>query len=52
MSPKTRRLIQVIMEDVEEANKYFELFLGGNVNNRRSFIEENGHKYIDITDLV
>ena len=52
MNPKTRRLIQVTMEDVEEANKYFELFLGGNVNNRRSFIEENGHKYIDITDLV
>lgn len=51
MNPATRRLIQVTMEDVEKANEYFELFLGNNVDNRREFIAEHGHKYIDVTDL-
>jgi len=51
MNPATRRLIRVTMEDAEKANEYFELFLGNNVDRRREFIAEHGHKYIDVTDL-
>lgn len=51
MNPATRRLIRVTMDDAEKANEYFELFLGNNVDRRREFIAEHGHKYIDVTDL-
>ena len=51
MNPKSRRLIQVTVEDIEKADEYFELFLGDNIRNRKEFIEENGYKYIDVTDL-
>lgn len=51
MNPETRRLIKVTMDDIEKANEYFELFLGNNVEKRRNYIEENGHLYINDTDI-
>ncbi len=52
MNPKTRRLIQVEPGNVEEliAEK-FELFLGDNLQDRKDFIAENGHLYIDLADI-
>ncbi|EJT5937145.1 DNA topoisomerase [Clostridium perfringens] len=38
MNPETRRLIQVTMDDIEKANKYFELFLGETVEDRKEYI--------------
>ncbi len=52
MNPKTRRLIKVEPDDVEDliANK-FELLLGDNLTDRKEYIAENGHKYIDLADI-
>ena len=52
MNPKTRRLIKVEPDNVEEliAEK-FELFLGDNLQDRKDFIAENGHLYIDLADI-
>ncbi len=52
MNPKTRRLIKVEPDDVEEliAEK-FELLLGDNLQDRKEFIAENGHLYIDLADI-
>ena len=52
MNPKTRRLIKVEPDNVEEliAEK-FELLLGDNLTERKEFIAENGHLYIDLADI-
>ena len=52
MNPKTRRLIKVEPDDVEEliADK-FELLLGDNLQDRKEYIAENGHLYLDMLDL-
>ena len=51
MNPENRRLVQVLPEDAKKMQTAFELFLGPNVPNRREFIEQNGHKYLDYIDL-
>ncbi|MEE1504787.1 MAG: toprim domain-containing protein, partial [Acutalibacteraceae bacterium] len=52
MNPKTRRLIKVEPNDVEDliAEK-FELLLGDNLQDRKEFIAENGHRYLDLADI-
>lgn len=52
MNPATRRLIKVEPDDVEEliADK-FELLLGDNLQDRKEYIAENGHLYIDLADI-
>ena len=52
MNPKTRRLIKVEPDNVEEliAEK-FELLLGDNLQDRKDFIAENGHLYLDLADI-
>ncbi len=52
MNPKTRRLIQVEPDDVEELiSEKFELFLGDNLQDRKEYIAENGHLYLDLADI-
>ncbi|MBZ4646986.1 MAG: gyrase subunit [Petroclostridium sp.] len=51
MNPETRRLIQVLPEDVEKTQEVFELLLGDNLQGRKDFIAENGYKYIDMIDV-
>ena len=51
MSPQTRRLIQVMPEDIEKTQQIFELLLGDNLQGRKDHIKENGYKYIDLTEL-
>ena len=51
MNPQTRRLIQVMPEDIEPTQLKFELLLGENLKGRKEYIEENGYKYIDFSDL-
>ncbi|MBR1443978.1 MAG: DNA topoisomerase [Firmicutes bacterium] len=51
MSPQTRRLIQVMPEDIERTQQIFELLLGDNLQGRKEHIKENGYKYIDLTEL-
>jgi len=51
MCPETRRLVQVTLDDAKATKEAFELFLGDNLSGRKEFIEENGHKYIDLSDV-
>ena len=41
MNPVGRRLVQVKIEDADEASDLFEQLMGDNVENRRQFIESN-----------
>ena len=52
MNPKTRRLIKVMPDDAEKTKYFFDLLLGDNLRGRKSYIEKNGHKYIDMVDVV
>ena len=51
MNPATRRLIQVMPDDVERTAQVFDLLLGDNLQGRKDFIEENGYKYLDMLDV-
>ncbi|NLV98544.1 MAG: DNA topoisomerase [Clostridiaceae bacterium] len=52
MNPESRRLIEVVPEDKEIAEEAFELLLGKGVADRREYIEDHGHKYVDMLDVV
>ena len=51
MNPATRRLIKVEPGDMEETSKMFDLLLGDNLQGRKEHIANNGHLYIDLTDV-
>ncbi len=51
MNPKTRKLVQVLPEDVEKTKDMFEMLLGDNLKARKKYIEKNGYKYIELADL-
>lgn len=51
MNPATRRLIQVIPEDAERTGRAFDLLLGDNLEGRKNYITENGHRYLELADL-
>jgi len=51
MNPKTRRLIQVTPDEAERTEQVFDLLLGDNLQGRKSYIEENGYKYLDMIDV-
>jgi DNA gyrase subunit B len=50
MNPETRRLVQVIPTDADKTQEMFEILLGDNLKGRKSFIEEFGHLYIDLSE--
>lgn len=51
MNPKTRRLIRVRPDDVQRTATVFDLLLGDNLADRKTFIAENGSAYLDLTDV-
>lgn len=51
MNPDTRKLILVMPEDVKRTQEVFEMLLGDNLKGRKKHIEENGYKYIDLTEI-
>jgi len=51
MNPQTRRLIQVVPDDVEKTEMFFDLLLGENLQGRKEYIEENGYKYLEMIDV-
>lgn len=51
MNPESRRLIMVTPEDVKSTQEKFELLLGENLKGRKEFIETEGYRYIDLTDI-
>ena len=50
MSPETRRLIQVSMDDAAKSDEMFNLLLGKKLESRKDYIQKNGYKFIDTTD--
>ena len=48
MNPETRTLIQVTMEDAVEADRIVTVLLGGDVEPRRKYIEENAQYVKDL----
>ncbi len=48
MNPETRKLVKVEIEDAEEADRLFEILMGGDPSNRRKFIENNA---LSVTNL-
>ena len=50
MNPETRRLVQVIPADAAKTQEMFEILLGDNIKGRKSFIEDFGHLYIDLSE--
>ncbi|MDD4315690.1 MAG: DNA topoisomerase (ATP-hydrolyzing) subunit B [Clostridia bacterium] len=48
MNPETRTLIQMKMEDAEEAEEIFTLLMGEQPELRRAFIEDNAHLVKDL----
>lgn len=52
MNPETRRLIKVMPDDVEKTKEVFDLLLGDNLSGRKEHIALEGHKYIDLTDVM
>ena len=51
MNPKTRRLIKIQPSDFEATEEKFDLLLGKNLEGRKDYIANNGHLYIEMTDL-
>ena len=51
MSPETRRLIKVTPDDAKATSEMFDILLGDNLQGRKDFISDNGHKYLDDVDL-
>ena len=51
MNPQTRRLVKVEPEDAERTSEIFDLLLGDNLAGRKQHITDNGHLYIDMTDV-
>ncbi|MCL2753644.1 MAG: toprim domain-containing protein [Defluviitaleaceae bacterium] len=51
MNPATRKLVQVLPEDMEKTRKMFDVLLGDNIKGRKEFIEEHGHRYLEMADI-
>ncbi|MBQ4347762.1 MAG: DNA topoisomerase, partial [Firmicutes bacterium] len=51
MNPASRRLIQVVPEDVARTKEVFELLLGENLAGRKEHIAQDGYKYLEMSDL-
>ena len=51
MNPETRKLIKVNIEDKEKTLEMFDILLGDNLQARKDYIAENGHLYLDMTDV-
>lgn len=51
MNPASRRLIRILPDDPVLTEDYFDILIGDNLNARKSFIEENGQKYLELLDI-
>lgn len=51
MNPDTRRLIKVTPDSIEETAAMFDLLLGDNLQGRKDFVSDFGHKYLEFADI-
>ena len=47
MNPETRKLIKITPDSADEMIKYFEMFMGDDLDGRKQYIGENLHEYIE-----
>ena len=52
LNPENRKLIQVSMNDMESIMADMDVFMGDDIDGRKRFIEEHGHKYIDYSEVI
>lgn len=51
MAPATRRLIKVMPDDISATEEMFDVLLGDNLAGRKTYIAENGSRFIDLADV-
>lgn len=51
MNPDTRRLINVMPEDVKQTATMFDLLLGDDLQGRKNYIASDGHLFLDLADI-
>ncbi len=51
MCPETRRLIQVVPEDMEMTKTIFDRLLGDDLAGRKEYIASDGYRYLDLADM-
>ena len=51
MCPQTRRLVAITPADAEATAKMFDVLLGDALAERKEFIRENGHLYVNEADI-
>ena len=51
MNPSTRRLIKIEPSMAEEMAQKFDLLLGDDLAGRKDYIAQNGHLYLELTDV-
>lgn len=51
MNPETRRLIQILPDDMEHTKKVFDILLGDDLAGRKDFIVEHGERFLELLDL-
>lgn len=51
MNPESRKLIQVVPDDMAKTEIMFDLLLGDNLQGRKGYIEENGYRFMDMIDV-
>jgi len=51
MNPETRRLIQILPDDIDHTKEVFDILLGDNLAGRKEFIVEHGERFLEQLDL-
>jgi DNA gyrase subunit B len=51
MCPQTRRLVAITPADAEATSRMFDVLLGDALAERKEFIRENGHRYVNEADI-
>lgn len=51
MCPESRRLIQVMPENMEDTQTMFDVLLGDDLKGRKQFIADEGYRYLDLADM-
>lgn len=51
MNPETRRLIQVVPEDIKATEAMFDRLLGDDLAGRKDFIASEGYRYLELADM-
>lgn len=51
MCPESRRLIQVMPDNMEDTQTMFDVLLGDDLKGRKQFIADEGYRYLDLADM-